>query len=192
MQELVILVNEENQPTGTIPKAEVHHSQTPLHRGFSLFIFNAAGQLLLQQRCSKKVAFPLVWSNSCCGHPLPEEANTHAALRRADYELGIGLEEIVEILPDYRYRAEMHGIVENEFCSVMVSFTEKLPKHNEDEVESTRWLSWNQWLQEVKKHPESYSPWCVEETLLLEESPLFQAWYLRNIAQENKAQFEKE
>lgn len=38
--ELVVLVDEENNIIGTMPKSEVHSANTPLHRAFSVFLFN--------------------------------------------------------------------------------------------------------------------------------------------------------
>ncbi len=34
MEELVVLVDEENNVLGTMPKAETHQARTPLHRAF--------------------------------------------------------------------------------------------------------------------------------------------------------------
>ncbi len=169
MQELVVLLNDQFEPIGTMPKAEVHSGDTPLHRAFSLFIFKPTGELLLQQRSSKKVAFPLVWTNSCCGHPAPDESYENAATRRAAFELGMsGLQPTIAI-PDYRYTATMHGIKENEFCPVLTVVTDAEPVANNDEVEATRWIPWKEWVEETANHPENYSPWCVEETALLEK-----------------------
>ena len=127
MIEEVVLLNEAFEPIGTMPKADVHGPDTPLHRAFSLFVFNASGKLLLQQRSSKKVAFPLVWSNSCCGHPAPGESYENAASRRAEAELGMAGIRAEMAVPDFRYRAEMHGIVENEFCPVLTAVTDAEP-----------------------------------------------------------------
>lgn len=174
MSEHVILVNEQNQPIGTAPKANVHTQQTPLHRGFSVFVLNLRDQLLLQQRAATKKTWPLVWSNSCCGHPADGETNEAAATRRLSHELGLSVSEIHLMLPDYRYRTELNGVVENEFCPVMVAFTDQIPVPNPDEVEAVRWVPWDTFVAEVRAHPEQYSPWCVEETLLLDVDPKFQ------------------
>lgn len=169
MQELVVLLNDAFEPIGTMPKSEVHTGDTPLHRAFSLFIFKPTGELLLQQRSGKKVAFPLVWTNSCCGHPLPDESYENAACRRAAFELGLtGLRPEMAV-PDFRYKASMHGIVENEFCPVLTAETDAEPVPNADEVEAVRWIPWKEWVKETTEHPENYSPWCVAETALLEK-----------------------
>ena len=170
MEELVVLVNESNQVIGTAPKSAVHTSETPLHRGFSVFLFDRKGYLLLQQRGREKTTWPLVWSNSCCGHPLPEESNVAAARRRLRFELGISDAAIYEVVPDYRYRAERDGVVENEICAVLVAFTDQAPALNRDEVEAIGWVRWPDFIREVAARPEHYSVWCVEEVSRLNSS----------------------
>jgi isopentenyl-diphosphate Delta-isomerase len=169
VQDYVVLVNEQNEVLGTADKLETHNHQTPLHRGFSVFLFDAKGNLLLQQRSSKKKTWPLVWSNSCCGHPQLDETSIAAAKRRLVFELGITDAQLTVVLPDYRYQFEKDGIYENEFCPVMIGFTKQQPKINLDEVAAIKWIPWQDWLQEVENNPQTYSPWCVEETKLLKQ-----------------------
>lgn len=167
MKDYVVLVNEKNEVLGTMEKLAAHSDKTPLHRAFSLFLFNSQGELLLQQRSYKKKTWPGVWSNSLCGHLRLDETPIDAAKRRLIFELGIKNAEISTALSDYRYRAEKDGIVENEICPVLVGYTDELPKVNPDEVEAIRWILWKEWLLEIKNNSENYSPWAVEETLLL-------------------------
>ena len=70
----VVLVDEENRELGRALKSEVHHAATPLHRAFSLFLFDRRGRTLVQRRALAKRTWPGIWSNSCCGHPAPEPA----------------------------------------------------------------------------------------------------------------------
>jgi len=179
----VVLVDENNQVIGTAPKLATHFKNTPLHRGFSVFLFNKKGELLLQQRSSQKKTWPLTWSNSVCGHPMLNESPLLAAKRRLSFELGMTEANIHMILPNYRYRFEKEGIVENEFCPVMLGFSDQVPVLNPDEVESIRSIPWTDWLDEIKNHPEAYSPWAVEESLLLEENDEFNSLFTstRNI-----------
>lgn len=148
-------------------KLSAHSDKTPLHRAFSLFLFNTRGEFLLQQRALHKKTWPGVWTNSVCGHPKLWERPIPAARRRLAYELGIYNVEISMALPDYRYRAEKDGIVENEICPVMVGITDEMPKPNPKEVAAVRFIPWKDWLKEIKNNPDEYSPWCVEETQLL-------------------------
>ena len=104
--ELVILVDEQNSILGTMPKDEVHGATTPLHRGFSVFVFRSSDRhVLLQQRSAKKRTWPLVWSNSCCGHPAPDESNVDAAKRRLKHELCLIPMLLEEVAP---YRLLLH------------------------------------------------------------------------------------
>lgn len=177
MEEHVVLVNDANQPIGIAPKDTVHSANTPLHRGFSLFLFRKNGDVLLQQRSRKKKTFPGVWSNSCCGHPQQGESAVDAAKRRAKNELGLDLKDIKEIIRDYRYRAEMNGIVEHEICPVLIGCTDREPVINPEEVEAIRWMPWKRWVGETQSNPQGYSSWSVEETKLLNDNSEFKNFF---------------
>jgi farnesyl-diphosphate farnesyltransferase len=77
-----------------------------------VFLFDEKGRLLLQQRAASKITFPLVWSNTCCSHPLygyePDEVDLPAAvadgsvngckaaaIRKLKHELGINSKKVV-------------------------------------------------------------------------------------------------
>lgn len=166
----IVLVDENNKVQGTAPKLSSHHKNTPLHRAFSLFIFNRKKELLLQQRADHKITWPGVWSNSVCGHQLLDEQVEKTVVDRALYELGVHIVDVKNALPDYRYRFEKDGIVENEICPVFTAFTQEEPKINSHEVKFVKWILLKKWVEEVYNNPEKYSPWCVEETRLLEKS----------------------
>ena len=65
----LILVDPQDQVQGHLNKAACHLGEGLLHRAFSVFLFNAEGELLLQQRSEQKKLWPLYWANSCCSHP---------------------------------------------------------------------------------------------------------------------------
>ncbi|KAK4796466.1 hypothetical protein SAY86_028792 [Trapa natans] len=74
-----ILVDENDRVVGHELKYNCHLwekivSENLLHRAFSVFLFNSKHELLLQQRSATKVTFPLVWTNTCCSHPLYRES----------------------------------------------------------------------------------------------------------------------
>jgi isopentenyl-diphosphate delta-isomerase len=166
-EELVTLVDEQNNVIGTAPKQSVHTNDTPLHRAFSLFVFNSQGQLLLTKRAATKKTFPGVWTNTVCGHPAPNEKEEDAARRRLKEELGIEVENIIFVSP-YRYRfADNNGIVENEICPVYIAYCESNPIDNPDEIDAWKWIDWEVFLEEIKITPSPYSPWCKEEAKLV-------------------------
>ncbi len=176
--EPVILVDESNTPIGLTEKSTVHTKSTPLHRGFSIFLFNNKGEVLLQQRSIKKITWPGVWSNTCCGHPLPDEKVEQAAVRRLKYELGLDVDSknIINIFPYYRYRAERQGVVENEFCPVMVVRHNAQPNINSDEVMNTKWIDWQIFSTQANTQT-NFTPWCKEETKLLSKDQNFLNFY---------------
>ena len=173
--EEVVLVDKENNKIGTAPKDAVHTKNTPLHRGFSLFLFNSRNEFLLTKRSSTKKTFPGVWTNTVCGHPASGESAVDAALRRLEQELGLkrshlarqGETLIREVAP-YRYRfSDQNGIVENEICPILVAYSDTDPKPDQKEIEGWRWMRWEEFLKDLKKNPTIYSPWCREEADLI-------------------------
>jgi isopentenyl-diphosphate Delta-isomerase len=170
--ELVILVDEDNRVVGTMPKSEVHGATTPLHRAFSAFVFRARDrQLLLQQRSARKKTWPLVWSNTCCGHPTPGETNEAAAMRRLKFELGLKPVQLEEVAP-YRYCHTRDGTMENEVCPILVGVVDHEPAINPDEVESVRWVAWRDFLESTEADPSRFSEWCIEEAQILDRTPM--------------------
>lgn len=170
MRELVVLVDDNNKEIGTSPKDTVHTQNTPLHRGFSLFLFNSKGQLLLTRRALTKKTFPGVWTNTVCGHPAPHEDPVTAAKRRLKDELGIEEKDLkdIKIVSPYRYRfADTKGIVENEICPVLVAHSDVEPQANNKEVEEAKWINWDKFREEIKNNPQNYSPWSGEEASLI-------------------------
>ena len=185
--ELVVLVDEQNNVLGTKPKDEVHTADTPLHQGFSLFLFNSKHELLVTKRAVTKKTFPGVWTNTVCGHPAPGESAVDAAKRRLRDELGIELSQkrlnpesfqgltlhgvIKEVAP-YRYRfTDANGIVENEICPILVAHSDADPHPSVQEVDDWKWVKWKKFLEDIKKNPHIYSPWSIGESSILQALP---------------------
>ena len=170
--EHVVLVDDHGRQIGSAAKAGVHHAATPLHLGFSCYLFDARGRVLLTRRALGKVTWPGVWTNSFCGHPAPGEDVVDAVRRRAHRELGVEIDETMCVLPDFRYHATAaDGTVENEICPVFCARTDSTPAPAPDEVMDTRWVTWQE-LRAAARLPWSISPWAVEQIPLLEAQGL--------------------
>lgn len=162
--ELVVLLDEDGAPCGTAPKAEVHHTDTPLHLAFSCWILDGAGSTLLSRRAEVKKTWPGSWTNSFCGHPGPGEDPAAAVHRRALDELGAALGDVRTVLPDFRYRAVMpDGTVENEICPVYTATLASPPVPDPSEVSELRWTTLEQLRADVARDPSPFSPWLLEQ-----------------------------
>lgn len=162
--EEVVLLTRDGQPCGTAPKHTVHSEQTPLHLGFSCHVLNSSGQILLTRRALDKRTWPGVWTNSFCGHPAPGETVEDAVRRHARHELGLEVEGLEIVLPDFRYRAtDASGVVEHEICPVVRAATHAGPRPNPDEVAELTWTTPERLRAAVAAVPQVFSPWLVEQ-----------------------------
>ena len=89
--ELFALVDENDQVLGSAPRAKVHGNNLR-HRAVHIFIFNFAGDLLLQKRSRWKDRHPHVWDSSAAGHVEAGEEYDQTAVRELREELGIATE----------------------------------------------------------------------------------------------------
>ena len=111
-----------------------------------------------------------MWTNSCCGHPLPGEPLDHAVIRRLSYELGLTVERADLMLPAFTYRAVMpNGIVEHELCPVYRVTVDTSAIPNPDEVDEIRWMPWKEFADGVLSTLLAISPWCREQVPMLNE-----------------------
>ncbi len=171
VDELVVLLDQEHRPVGTMPKRLVHGETTPLHLAFSVYVFDTAGRFLVTRRALGKRTWPGVWTNTCCGHPAPDESLELAAQRRLADELGLDVTGLEVVLPDFAYQAvSPEGLMENEFCPVLVARAEGDPVGRPDEVAQWTWTDWDGWCSAVAAAPWAFSPWTVEQTPLVAQA----------------------
>jgi len=156
-RDLVILVDEDDIAVGHIGKMEAHQLGL-MHRAFSVFIFNNAGEMLLQQRALVKYHSGGLWTNACCSHPRPGEKTEHAARRRLLEELGFTTE--VQKIFEFTYSADFeNGLVENEYDHVFTGMYESPIRPVPSEVMNVAWRSL-QWITEdLSLNPDSYTAW---------------------------------
>lgn len=168
MTEQVVLLDEQLRPCGVLPKAEVHHADTPLHLAFSVYVFDDEGRLLVTRRATDKQTFAGVWTNTCCGHPGPGEELADAARRRLRSELGLEVSGLSVVLPDFRYEAvAADGVRENEFCPVFVARATVDPDPDPAEVAEWRWVDWPAFCGLAEATPWAVSPWSAEQAPLV-------------------------
>lgn len=173
-EELVILVNDDDEPIGFEEKLKAHQ-EGKQHRAFSIFVFRKNPQnphiieLLLQQRQWNKYHCGGYWTNTCCSHPRPNEELIFAAKRRLHEEMGIYCD--LKIVGRFHYIANLgNGLIENEIDHVIIGYYQdaSIP-FNTEEVADYRWIGLPDLEQEYKTHPHTFTPWFLEAYLLAKE-----------------------
>lgn len=155
--ERVVLVDDQDQPVGVAEKLDAHRSGA-LHRAFSVVVLNRRGELLLQRRALGKYHSGGLWSNTCCGHPRPDEAVETAATRRLREEMG--LDCALERRGAFTYRAELDdALVEHEYDHVLVGTTSDEPSPDPDEAMEWEWANVQALARRVALEPERYTAW---------------------------------
>jgi isopentenyl-diphosphate Delta-isomerase len=167
LTELVVLVDDEGRRIGTAEKASVHGAVTPRHLAFSLYGFDAAGRLLVTRRARDKATFPGVVTNTCCGHPAPDEDPADAVRRRVRHELGLEVTDLRLVLPEFSYRASAGGIEEHELCPVFVGTLAGEAAPRPDEVDSCSWWAWEDFAAAAADPASEVSPWARLQVPLL-------------------------
>ncbi|WP_242085385.1 isopentenyl-diphosphate Delta-isomerase [Aestuariivivens sediminis] len=156
-EEKVILVNENDEQIGLMPKMEAHEKAV-LHRAFSVFIFNDNHELMLQQRALSKYHSPGLWTNTCCSHQRDGESNVSAGKRRLQEEMGFvtDLKESISFI----YKAPFdNGLTEHEYDHVLLGKYNNDPVINTDEVANWKWMPLEEVKLDIKRHPELYTEW---------------------------------
>ncbi|TYA71347.1 isopentenyl-diphosphate Delta-isomerase [Seonamhaeicola marinus] len=156
-EEKVILVNENDEQIGLMPKMEAHEKAI-LHRAFSVFVFNDNNELMLQQRALDKYHSPGLWTNTCCSHQRNGESNIEAGKRRLQEEMGF-VTELQESI-SFMYKAPFdNGLTEHEYDHVLLGKYNGEPVINEDEVASWKWMPLEAVKVDISLNPNSYTEW---------------------------------
>ncbi len=154
----VILVDENDNQKGLEEKLKAHQNGGKLHRAISIFVFNRKGETMLQQRAMGKYHAAGMWSNTCCSHPMPGETVDAAAHRRLVEEMGFDCD--MREAFSFVYKADVgKDLTEYEYDHVIFGSYEGKPKLNRDEAMGFRWVSLDKLKEEIKAHPEGFSPW---------------------------------
>ncbi|KAI9229785.1 MAG: isopentenyl pyrophosphate isomerase [Piptocephalis tieghemiana] len=188
MEERCILLDEDDKVIGAESKKNCHlmeliDSKNLLHRAFSVFIFSpTTKKLLLQQRSSDKITFPMAFTNTCCSHPLdiptentadPVEGVRVAAQRKLEQELGIPLDQVAPATFNYltriHYKAPSDGLWgEHEIDYILFHLGEPDLNVNPNEVESIRWVSQDDLRDMIAQSELILTPWfrMIADTFL--------------------------
>lgn len=161
-EDLLIRVDAADREIGTVPKTAGHLGAGVLHRAFSVFLFDAAGAVLIQKRAPGKMLWPGYWSNACCSHPRPGEAVEAAARRRVREELSV--ECRLRFLYKFIYQAPFGEVgSEHELCYVYAGYPVGSLTTDPAEIADHRWLQPDDLTTAITANPDHFSPWMKLE-----------------------------
>jgi isopentenyl-diphosphate delta-isomerase len=134
------------------------HSSGVLHRAFSIFIFNAKGEMLVQQRAARKYHSAGLWTNACCSHPMPGEDILAAAHRRLEEEMGFDTD--IKRAFTFTYQTEFdNGLTENEYDHVLTGIYDGKIEPVKKEVQDYCFMSLTDIRNSIASHPQKYTEW---------------------------------
>ena len=158
-EEKVVLVDEDDNQIGLMPKMEAH-LKGKLHRAFSIIIFNSDRKILLQKRASTKYHTPNLWSNTCCSHQREGEDNINAGKRRLNEEMGFVTN--LYNFSSFIYRVEFsNGLIEHENDHIMLGIFDGTPKPNPNEVDEWKWIDIDILVDDMQINPDHYTAWFM-------------------------------
>jgi len=164
--EMLILVDDHDNPVGTMEKQEAHVKGL-LHRAFSIFVWNGAAaragaepRMLIQQRADGKYHSGGLWTNTCCSHPREGQTLDEATHQRLQLEMGfdVPLEELFGF--SYVAQFEEH-LSEHEYDHVFLGEypEDGLVVPDPEEASDYRWISLAELKRDLAEHPETYTAW---------------------------------
>lgn len=155
----VILVNERDEVIGRMEKLEAHQKGL-LHRAFSIFIFNAADELLLQRRAMDKYHSGGLWTNTCCSHPAPGEDIVEAAKNRLAEEMGF--KTTLTAVRSFIYETNFsNGLIEHEFDHIFTGIYNGQVHINTEEAMDFKWIAYDDLSEMVATQPEDFTVWFL-------------------------------
>ncbi|HSL86732.1 MAG TPA: isopentenyl-diphosphate Delta-isomerase [Bacteroidales bacterium] len=156
-ERLVVLVDKKDNITGIADKMEAHRKAL-LHRAVSVFVFSSSGEWVLQKRARDKYHSGGLWTNACCTHPMPGEAEHDSARRRLIEEMGLSCE--MRKLFTFIYKEKVDAdLYEHELDHVYAGFTDMDATVDPAEVEDWKRMTYKELDDDVRRNPHNYTVW---------------------------------
>lgn len=165
-EEVLDVVNGSNVIVGQ-ERRDIVHKTGLLHRSVHVFVFNEAGEMLLQRRSPYKSLAPRLWDLSCAEHLSAGESFEDAAKRGLQEELGITEQTSLKLVREaYLHMASYpeKNMFDNEFISTFVMGTYRgAINHDPKEVTETSFWPVEQILRTLRTEPEQFTAWFQAE-----------------------------
>ncbi len=168
--------NEDGTPTGEyFPKEEGHTGKGRHHFAISVLLYNPKGEVLLQRR--KHLVFDDIWDMTASTHQLHTEAgdetDEEATMRALDREYGITKVEDLKNWGGINYFAQYGDFCENEHDKILTAQFDGELRLNSEVGYNYKWMSREEFLEDIEVNPENYAPWAVKGTQLLKDKGFF-------------------
>lgn len=150
-EELFDVVDEHDRVIGRATRGEVH-AKGLLHRAVHVFLFNTAGELLLQMRSAAKDEYPLCWTSSASGHLDAGESYEQAAPREVREELGLELDL------EYLLKLPASPATSNEHTVLYRGISDEPPTINTAEIDRVEFHPIDDVQRMIAKSPNDFSP----------------------------------
>lgn len=177
-----MLVDENDNFLGKyVLRHKAHTGKGLHHRAFVCFVLNKKREILLHRR--KHWLWDGLWDLTAVSHPLHladhDEYYQEAASRALKKEMGIeGVE--VEKLGGFNYYAkhEKDDGCENEYCAILYGRWDGTVKPDKEDVYEYKWMSFANFIRDIKKQPQIYTPWAVLTIEALETGGRLKEFFL--------------
>jgi len=161
MSENLILVDDKDNLLGYASRQTCHTGRGRRHRAFVTLIFDENNRVLLHRRRHK--LFDGLWDMTAISHPLringQNETYQKASDRALFKEMGIAHVPI-EKISAFNYFARDGENCENEYCAILVGHYDGDIKPNKNEVYEIEQVAFENFIKDVEKNPQKYTPWA--------------------------------
>ena len=148
--ELIKIVDENGEFTGTIMEREKAHELNLLHWEVGVFVINEKMQALLQRRSKNKKIDPNVWS-ICGGHVNADEEPEMTAIRELREEIGLRiLNNDLHIFGDNEVKIRESNSHIVKFYYVICNKKEEEFTIQKEELSEIRWLDIDKIIEMIK------------------------------------------
>ena len=151
------ILDENGNKTGKIKLRKEVHRDGDWHKAVHIWMFNEAGEVLLQRRCATKDSDPNMLDMSCAGHLVAGDDSLAGAIRELKEELNIDIkpEELKSIKRPTKANSTF---INNEFDDVYILIKNidiKDMKYQEDEISEILFVPYKKFKEMVENnHPE--------------------------------------
>lgn len=157
----LILVDEKDKQVGYASREECHKGVGKKHRAFVTLLFDSQNRVTLQKRRHR--LFDNLWDLTAVSHPLHRQAGDESYQDASDRALAkeMGVPHVpVEQVGAFNYFSKDGANCENEYCTILVGYYDGEYKPNKDEVYEIRQVDFSQFIGDIKKHDQKYTPWA--------------------------------